>query len=220
MGGHVEPESLDLILRFALAVALGSIVGLERESRNKIAGVRTHALVALGAAIFASAGAFAGAGGDGTRVAAQVASGIGFIGAGAIVQGRGSVSGVTTAATLWVSAALGLACAFGMYATALAAGSATIVVVTLFGSVAPIALRRQARRIELVYRTGYGTLAPIIDSVATEGGKVYNIDIQDVEGLRTVRAMVRGLTQSSTENVLVDLAGREEVISATMLDEG
>ena len=76
------------MVRFALAVALGAAVGLERESRNKIAGVRTHALVALGAAIFASAGAFAAVDGDGTRVAAQVASGIGFIGSNSCI-GRG-----------------------------------------------------------------------------------------------------------------------------------
>ncbi len=214
-----DPNSVEFILRFGLAVALGSAVGLERESRNKIAGVRTHALVALGAAIFASAGAFAVVDGDGTRVAAQVASGIGFIGAGAIVQGRGSVSGVTTAATLWVSAALGLACAFGMYTIALAAGGATLIVVTIFGYVAPVALRRQARNIELVYRTGFGTLGPVVESISTEGGKIYNIDLQDVEGLRTVRAAVRGLTRATMDAVLERLLDRDEVISATMVEE-
>lgn len=214
-----SPDSVEMMLRFALAVALGSAVGLERESRNKIAGVRTHALVALGAAIFASAGAFAVVDGDGTRVAAQVASGIGFIGAGAIVQGRGSVSGVTTAATLWVSAALGLACAFGMYTTALAAGTATLIVVTIFGYLAPVALRRQARSVELVYRTGFGTLGPVVEMISTEGGKVYNINLDDVEGLRTLRATVRGVTQTSMESILARLLAREEIISAAMVDD-
>ena len=214
-----SPDSVEMMLRFALAVALGSAVGLERESRNKIAGVRTHALVALGAAIFGSAGAFAVVDGDGTRVAAQVASGIGFIGAGAIVQGRGSVSGVTTAATLWVSAALGLACAFGMYTTALAAGTATLIVVTIFGYLAPVALRRQARSVELVYRTGFGTLGPEVEMISTEGGKVYNINLDDVEGLRTLRATVRGVTQTSMESILARLLAREEIISAAMVDD-
>jgi len=214
-----SPDSVEMMLRFALAVALGSAVGLERESRNKIAGVRTHALVALGAAIFASAGAFAVVDGDGTRVAAQVASGIGFIGAGAIVQGRGSVSGVTTAATLWVSAALGLACAFGMYTTALAAGTATLIVVTIFGYLAPVALRRQARSVELVYRTGFGTLGPVVEMISTDGGKVYNINLDDVEGLRTLRATVRGVTQTSMESILARLLAREEIISAAMVDD-
>ena len=212
------PDSMELMLRFALAVALGATVGLERESRNKIAGVRTHALVALGAAVFASAGASA-VGGDTTRVAAQVASGIGFIGAGAIVQGRGSVSGVTTAATLWVSAALGLACAFGMYSGALIAGAATLVVVTILGYVAPIALRRQARDMELVYRTGHGTLGPVVEIISAAGGKVYNINLHDVEGLRTVRATVRGLTRTAMESALVRFLEREEVISAAIIEE-
>lgn len=214
-----SPDSIEFIFRFALAVALGATVGLERESRNKIAGVRTHALVSLGAAIFASSGAFAAVDGDATRVAAQVASGIGFIGAGAIVQGRGSVSGVTTAATLWVSAALGLACAFGLYSIALAAGVATLIVVTVLGYVAPIALRRQPRNIELVYRIGSGTLGPVVETIAGEGGKINNIDINDVEGLRTVRATVRGLTGSKTEAVLGGFLDRDEVISAAMVEE-
>jgi len=214
-----SPDSLELMLRFGLAMTLGAAVGLERESRNKIAGVRTHALVALGAAIFATAGAFAAVDGDATRVAAQVASGIGFIGAGAIVQGRGSVSGVTTAATLWVSASLGLACAFGMYAMALAAGTATLVVVSIFGYLAPVALRRQARGVELVYRTGFGTLGPVIEIISAEGGKVYNINLEDVEGLRTVRATVRGLTVSAMDAALARFLERDEVISAAMVED-
>lgn len=214
-----NPDSLELMFRFALAVGLGALVGLERESRNKIAGVRTHALVSLGAAIFATAGAFAVVDGDRTRIAAQVASGIGFIGAGAIVQGRGSVSGVTTAATLWVSAALGVASAFGLYSTALAAGTATLIVVTIFGYVAPVTLRRQARVVELVYRTGFGTLGPVVEMISGEGGKVYNINLDDVEGLRTLRATVRGLTQTSMESVLGRCLTREEIISAALVED-
>ncbi len=213
-------DSLELVLRFGLAAVLGAMVGLERESRNKIAGVRTHALVSLGAAIFATSGALAGGGGDPTRVAAQVASGIGFIGAGAIVQGRGSVSGVTTAATLWVSAALGLAAAFGMYTIALAAGAATLVVVSAFGYLAPLALRRQARNIELVYRIGEGTIKPALDAFTDRRGKIYNIDIQDVEGLRTLRATVSGLDESMTRAALTQLNDRDEVYSAAIVDDG
>ncbi|MDH4277433.1 MAG: MgtC/SapB family protein [Acidimicrobiia bacterium] len=207
------------MVRFALAVALGAAVGLERESRNKIAGVRTHALVALGAAIFASAGAFAAVDGDGTRVAAQVASGIGFIGAGAIVQGRGSVSGVTTAATLWVSAALGLVSAFGMYSAALTAGLATLIVVTFLGYVAPVTLRKQPRTVELVYRTGMGTLGPVVQLISEAGGKIHNIDLHDVEGLRTLRATVRGLTRTGTEEVLGHINRRDEIISAAITED-
>ena len=214
------PDSMELVLRFALAAALGAGVGLERESRNKIAGVRTHALVSLGAAAFAASGALGVVDGDATRLAAQVASGIGFIGAGAIVQSRGSVSGVTTAATLWVSAALGVAVAFGLYTVALAAGVAALIVVTAFGRLGPVALRRQARNIELVYRTGAGTIKPVLDSIAERRGKIYNIDIQDVEGLRTVRATIHGLSDAVTQQILADIGERDEVYSAAIVDDG
>src|SRR4051794_3279061 len=102
----------DAAMRVGVATVLGALVGLEREARAHPAGFRTHALVALGACVFSLAGAYGFQGGppvDPTRVAAQVVSGIGFIGGGAILRQGGSVRGITTAATLWFAAAIGLA---------------------------------------------------------------------------------------------------------------
>ncbi|MBP5637123.1 MAG: MgtC/SapB family protein [Bacteroidales bacterium] len=117
-----------LILRLVVAGALGGLVGLERELRAKEAGLRTHFIVALGSALFMiiSQYAFGSAQHDAARVAAQVVSGIGFIGAGVIIFQRNAVRGVTTAAGLWVVAAIGLACGAGMWDVAVAASVLTV----------------------------------------------------------------------------------------------
>lgn len=122
--------SFDWVLIFRLVAAgfLGGLIGLEREFRAKEAGVRTHFIVALGSALFMiiSEFAFDGKQHDAARVAAQVVSGIGFIGAGVIIFQRNVVRGVTTAAGLWVAAAIGLACGDGMYPVAIAASVLTV----------------------------------------------------------------------------------------------
>ena len=112
----------NFILRLFIAGMLGGIIGFEREIRAKEAGLRTHFLVALGSALFMLISQFAFSGRfDASRVAAQVVSGIGFIGAGVIIFQKNVVRGVTTAAGLWVAAAIGLACGAGKYDIAIAA---------------------------------------------------------------------------------------------------
>lgn len=114
--------------RLIVAGLLGAAIGLEREIRAKEAGVRTHFIVALGSALFMiiSQHAFSGQF-DHARVAAQVVSGIGFIGAGVIIFQKNAVRGVTTAAGLWVAAAIGLACGGGMYAVAITTAVLTVI---------------------------------------------------------------------------------------------
>ncbi len=104
-----------MLLRLVIAVVLGALIGYERERKGKPAGVRTHGMVSVGAALFTvvSLHGFPGTG-DPARVAAQVVAGIGFLGAGAILHQRGSVQGLTTAASLWVTAAIGVAVGTGM----------------------------------------------------------------------------------------------------------
>lgn len=117
-----------MILRLVIAGLLGGAIGLEREIRAKEAGVRTHFIVALGSALFMiiSQYAFEGRQHDAARVAAQVVSGIGFIGAGVIIFQRNVVRGVTTAAGLWVTAAVGMASGGGMYPVAITATLLTV----------------------------------------------------------------------------------------------
>lgn len=117
-----------LILRLVAAGLMGGLIGLERELRAKEAGVRTHFIVALGSALFMiiSQYAFDGQQHDASRVAAQVVSGIGFIGAGVIIFQKNVVRGVTTAAGLWVAAAIGLSCGGGLY---IVAGAVTLLTI-------------------------------------------------------------------------------------------
>lgn len=132
------PE-VEFLLRLFCAAVLGGIIGLEREYRSKEAGFRTHFLVALGSALFMIVSAYGFTDAltndlqrwDLSRVAAQVVSGIGFIGAGTIIfrKTENIVSGLTTAAGLWVTAAIGLACGGGMYI--LAFGSTLMVLLGL-----------------------------------------------------------------------------------------
>ncbi len=110
--------TIDMVLRLLLAAALGAVIGYQRERANKPAGLRTHILISLGSALFTVVSIFGfGDGVDVSRVAAGVVTGIGFIGAGVIFRGmRGDhVMGLTTAASVWITAAIGLAAGVGMY---------------------------------------------------------------------------------------------------------
>lgn len=106
----------EIIFRLFLAIVLSGIIGFERELHGRPAGLRTHVLVALGAALvmLISVDGFGGTG-DPARLAAQVVSGIGFLGAGAILRDGGDIKGITTAATLWICGMIGLACGNGYY---------------------------------------------------------------------------------------------------------
>ena len=119
--------TLDIFLRIFVALILGGLIGLEREYRSKEAGFRTHFLVALGSALFTilSQYGFKYGLGDSSRVAAQIVSGIGFLGAGTIIFQRNFIRGLTTAAGLWVTAAVGMACGCSMY---ILAGVSTLLV--------------------------------------------------------------------------------------------
>jgi putative Mg2+ transporter-C (MgtC) family protein len=126
---------LEMILRFLLAAALGAGIGYQRERAGKAAGMRTHILISSGAALFTlvSIYGFTGATADISRVAAGVVAGIGFIGAGVIFRGlRGEgVAGLTTAASMWAAAAVGLAVGTGMYLLSVIATAVTVGVLFL-----------------------------------------------------------------------------------------
>ena len=116
------PIEVEMVLRLLLAAALGGIIGWERLHAGKLAGVRTHILVSVGAALFTVASIYGFGSSDAARVAAGVVAGIGFLGAGAIIRtGEGHMAGLTTAAGIWAVAAIGLAAGAGMYAVAAAA---------------------------------------------------------------------------------------------------
>ena len=128
------PDMYVLITRIVIAGLLGGIIGAEREFRAKIAGTRTHLLVAVGAALMMIVSRYGFDGqGDPGRVAAQIVSGIGFICAGAIMVNKQAIHGLTTAAGIWVSAGIGMAVASGMYAIGIATTVISLVGLEVFG---------------------------------------------------------------------------------------
>jgi putative Mg2+ transporter-C (MgtC) family protein len=132
-GGVMALNEWDAVIRICVAGGLTGILGLEREIRAKSAGLRTFTLVGVGAALFTAAGALAvPAGTDPTRIAAQVASGVGFIGAGLVFQRGSQTHNLTTAAGIWTTAAVGVACGMGLLILATATTVLMLVALVIY----------------------------------------------------------------------------------------
>jgi putative Mg2+ transporter-C (MgtC) family protein len=180
------PSEWELLGRLGLTLVLSAAIGLERELRQKSAGLRTYTLVGLGAALFSLAGAYgfsdelrvAGAPRDPSRVAAQVVSGIGFIGGGLIFVRQDAVRGLTTAAGVWVVAAVGLAAAAGQVLLAVATTAAYMVVAFAFPLIGRLLPRpRYARRVvHVTYLDGRGVLRVAIARCTQLGFAVADIE--------------------------------------------
>lgn len=137
-----EIPPLEMLLRLSVAVGLALLLGLERELRGKPAGLRSHMLVSLGAAAFIMMGMhilFATAGGDPTaqidptRIVQGVIGGIGFLGAGSIIQSRGNIQGITTGASIWTAGAIGVACGIGNLALASMVTVMALIIMVVLG---------------------------------------------------------------------------------------
>lgn len=126
------PIQVEMILRLLLAAALGAIIGYQRERAAKPAGLRTHILICVGAALFTIASIYGFGEADPARIAAGIVAGIGFLGAGAIFHREGGlVAGLTTAATIWIVAAIGLAAGAGLYIVASVTTAVALIVLFL-----------------------------------------------------------------------------------------
>jgi putative Mg2+ transporter-C (MgtC) family protein len=140
---ELSQHQIDIAVRLLVAAFAGMVIGIERELRDQVAGLRTHMLVAVGACLFTIVGAYGFDGeGDPTRVAAQVVTGIGFLGAGAILREGVNVRGLTTAASLWVVAATGTAVGLGQY---WATGVATVITLVSLWALRPFRRRLRDR---------------------------------------------------------------------------
>jgi putative Mg2+ transporter-C (MgtC) family protein len=184
------------LARLSLAALLGSIIGLEREFREREAGLRTHLLVALGSALFTIVSAF----GfhdvlthdpqvvvrlDPSRIAAQIVSGIGFLGAGAIIRQGLSIRGLTTAATLWVVAAIGMAAGAGFYSVAVITTALALIALWPLRSIAYRAIERvkpEEDQLTVELREGQ-SLAPLLEHIP----HVRHVEITDEADRRIVR---------------------------------
>ncbi len=207
---------LEMIIRVGLAALLGAVLGIEREMQHKTAGLRTHTLVAAGAALFSVAGASVSADGtDLTRVAAQVVTGIGFIGAGGMVKSGFTITGITTAATLWFAAALGVATGFGLFEVAAASLAMALVAMVGFAPLRNRMHRRSLRPLAIEYRVGHGTLTPLFETLNAIGARVTNMSIIEDEGRRRLTCELSGVGPDAMSGIIDSLRSREEVISVT-----
>jgi putative Mg2+ transporter-C (MgtC) family protein len=223
----------EMVARLAMAGAVGAVVGCEREARRRTAGIRTHALVAIGAALFTMAGAYGfgdvakGANVDPARIGAQVASGIGFIGAGAIIRNGGSVRGITTAASVWTSAALGVAAAAGAYVITVTAAVIVLSTLVLLRVLRPVIERFMdpTSELEVEYERGYGTIGPLIRAIEQLDGRVEGLQVLDDDGgaeqpgLRRLIVHLRIASAGSADAITRVLHGRPEVRRAQLDDE-
>jgi putative Mg2+ transporter-C (MgtC) family protein len=221
--GNVIPN-LDLwevALRLAVAAALTGAVGLERELRERAAGLRTHMLVGVGSALFTIVSAYAwgdfifdrtqGTAFDPTRIAAQIVTGIGFLGAGVIIRQGLSIRGVTTAAGLWVAAAIGMAVGAGYWGAALI-GTGVVLV-----GLGPLRMaegwvvrrRREGGTLEIDLRPEE-PLAPVLSVLEGRRARVSRIHLEEEETGRELRLEVR---------MPPGVSGRDLVEELTRLDQ-
>ena len=221
-----ELSSFEVVFRVGLAAVLGGAIGLERELREREAGLRTHLLVSVGAALFTMVSAYAwtdwsfsnreGLVFDPTRIAAQVVTGIGFLGAGAIIRQGLSVRGLTTAATLWVVAAIGMATGVGYYEAALVT---TALVLLSLWPLRIVAYRLAARtrpeegRLAVDLPSGASAVS-VLEAVEGAGATVSALEFAEEGDSRRVDLRVRLGTGHTAAELIDSLSQAEEVRGA------
>jgi putative Mg2+ transporter-C (MgtC) family protein len=217
----LHPASLpqwELIARLLLSAGLGSVIGIERERSVRAAGLRTHMLVSVGSCliIIVSAYGFSTVLGDHvvldpSRVAAQVVSGIGFLGAGSIILRNEAVKGLTTAASIWAVAAIGLACGAGLYA---AAGASTLIILAILAGLKPLEDRFTALRtsieLHLKARSGETSLAALERALGAHAARVKQLIVQH-NGSEDDDDVILILTRVSSRDTADIILGLEQL---------
>lgn len=193
----IEILEIPLLGKMLLAVVLGGAIGLERELKGKPAGLRTNILICMGATLLTDVSmSISVVGttrlGDPARLAAQIVSGVGFLGAGTIMQSSGMVTGLTSAATIWVVAAIGIAVGSGNYVGAAGAGALVTVVLAWLGRVEH-RIKRFRRVMHLTVRAKPGTpLEAIVATLQDEGIRVTESRVFDHPRDRTFELTLSG----------------------------
>ena len=211
----------EILVRLAAAAALGGVIGIERELREREAGFRTHMLVSVGAALFTLVSAYAwtdftfsqasGVTFDPTRIAAQIVTGIGFIGAGAIIRQGLSVRGLTTAATLWLVAAIGMACGAGFYWAAVIAAAISLVSLGPLRLVSQRVREKQHPR-ELEVDLGpEASAAPVLAALEQLGVNVISFSLAAQGEGRRLACTVDLPTEEADKEVVLRLGELEDV---------
>jgi putative Mg2+ transporter-C (MgtC) family protein len=208
--------AVDSVYAFRLLVAavLGALVGLEREIHDHPAGMRTHLLVSLGSAAFTVLGiaAFPSPNSDPARVAAQVVTGVGFLGAGAILKEGATIRGLTTAASLWAVAAVGMAAGAGALLTALTITGIAILSLWPLRRVAARYIGRDPHRVRLTFSVADPvTLAHVVSSISSDGGTIAHMATSGHSGRMDVDMDVRAKDLETGAAITASVAGTDGV---------
>jgi putative Mg2+ transporter-C (MgtC) family protein len=177
--------ALDWSLRLIAAALLSGLVGFEREAQQKAAGLRTHMLVGFGAALFTLVGAYAFEDSDAARVAAQVVTGVGFLGAGAIFRTGSTVSGLTTAAGLWAVAAIGMAAGAGLVVGAVVATAITFAILYGLGVIEHALRKRRSAGVIRpfgVHLTDLSELTEVVTMTCTLDEEARHVGVDKTDG--------------------------------------
>lgn len=212
-------EYIDIFIRILSALLLGFAIGLEREMTNKYAGLRTNILVCLGACIFTIISIYGFptfADGDNViisqatgvrdtaRIAAQVVTGIGFIGAGTVFRHGATIFGLTTAATLWIAASIGMACGAGMYVVAILG--------TIFSILTLVSVRVFEKNILISSTKNTKRLKVNISCVNEKSDDIYNYLIENYSHLREISKKLNKQDENLTKiNVILDVVGKKPI---------
>jgi len=224
----VAISDVELFIRLALAALLGAVIGLERESHRRPAGFRTHTLVSMGSALVMLVSAYGlnrGADSvwpyDPTRIAAQVVSGIGFLGAGTILREGPTVRGLTTAASLWVVAGIGLASGAGFYLAAVLATALAVVTLVWLSRVERQVLSSKESTLSLVVSDQPGQLGAIASVLGRHGVNIRGVELAPQEGARAALLItVEVPPRADRSRVLADLSALEGVFRASYESQG
>ncbi|WP_314149406.1 MgtC/SapB family protein [uncultured Leifsonia sp.] len=208
---------LTQLLLLVLAFVLSAVIGIERERQYKSAGLRTHILVGLGAAMFTlvSAYGFTALGmpaTDPSRIAAQVVTGIGFVGAGVIFVNRGNVVGLTTAASIWVTAAVGMACGAGMPLLAIAGAALHLIAVGSLPMAERMLRRRSGAALTVRIDPRSAALPELLERCEASGAKTRIEDLRRSGDGVEVNVHVRG-RQAETDRLVASLGSIDGVLS-------
>lgn len=218
-----------VLLRLTVAALLGGAVGAERELRERQAGLRTHLVVCVGSALFTLVSAygfrdFIEAGNvyariDPTRIAAQIVTGIGFLGAGAIIRQGLSVRGLTTAATLWLVAGIGMAAGAGYYDGAIIATLGALLTLGPLRVFAYRVIRRFRPEVDrlLVEIPAGGSPAPLIETIERHGGRVVSLDVAQEGDRRSVAVEVE-MHKSSAPTIVANVADIDGVLEVRWME--
>lgn len=220
----------EVLGRVALAAALGGVLGLERELREREAGLRTHLLVSVGSALFTIVSAYgfrefltSGASvvrADPTRIAAQIVTGIGFLGAGAIIRQGLAIRGLTTAATLWVVAAIGLASGAGYYSAAVISTAVALVALWPLRAATYRVVRRfrGESRLLLVQLPAGQSPAAAIEAIEGAGAKIESIEIGQEGDRRNLELAIQLPREALARELVTELADLDHVLEVRWAD--